>query len=215
MAFVDEGLRKGQSVLIYSTRGLGRGVGCCAAYMMAKYGWGCDKVERLGLRQDTQISVSVCSKHLAKSAAPHIFGLPPTGAVDVWFSLDSSASVARRSPLTAAAAACFSNTTNKGVRVFRVEALGDGLEPGLDREPLPARLALAAPTAPPRARLARCRREARGRAHRRTAAARRPPPRDNSGGGGQRRRRSRAVSSGDATAGSGSEPRQAPHVAYR
>jgi len=41
--FVDEGLRKGQSVLMYSRRGLSRSVGCCMAYLMAKYGWGCDK----------------------------------------------------------------------------------------------------------------------------------------------------------------------------
>lgn len=43
LAFIDEGVRLGQSVLVYSNRGLSRSVGACAAYMMAKYGWGCDK----------------------------------------------------------------------------------------------------------------------------------------------------------------------------
>ena len=44
VSFIDEGIRKGQSVLVYSTRGLSRSIVCVAAYMMAKYGWGVDKV---------------------------------------------------------------------------------------------------------------------------------------------------------------------------
>lgn len=44
VSFVDEGIRQGQSVLLYSTRGQSRCIGAAAAYMMAKYGWGCDKV---------------------------------------------------------------------------------------------------------------------------------------------------------------------------
>jgi hypothetical protein len=43
LSFVDEGVRLGQSVLLYSGRGLSRSVACCMAYLMAKYGWGCDK----------------------------------------------------------------------------------------------------------------------------------------------------------------------------
>jgi len=44
VSFIDEGIRKGQSVLVYSTRGMSRCIVCVAAYMMAKYGWGVDKV---------------------------------------------------------------------------------------------------------------------------------------------------------------------------
>jgi len=44
VSFVDEGVRLGQSVLVYSARGQSRSVACVAAYMMAKYGWSCDKV---------------------------------------------------------------------------------------------------------------------------------------------------------------------------
>ena len=44
ISFVDEGIRKGQSVLLYSQRGVGRSIGAAACYMMAKYGWCCDKV---------------------------------------------------------------------------------------------------------------------------------------------------------------------------
>mmetsp|Transcript_5590 Transcript_5590/g.6943 ORF Transcript_5590/g.6943 Transcript_5590/m.6943 type:complete len:296 (-) Transcript_5590:97-984(-) len=44
VSFIDEGIRLGQSVLLYSTRGQSRCIGAACAYMMAKYGWGCDKV---------------------------------------------------------------------------------------------------------------------------------------------------------------------------
>jgi hypothetical protein len=44
VSFIDEGIRLGQSVLLYSTRGQSRCIGAAVAYMMAKYGWGCDKV---------------------------------------------------------------------------------------------------------------------------------------------------------------------------
>lgn len=43
VSFIDEGVRLGQSVLVYSNRGLSRAIGACCAYMIAKYGWGCDK----------------------------------------------------------------------------------------------------------------------------------------------------------------------------
>jgi hypothetical protein len=43
VSFIDEGVRLGQSVLVYSVRGLSRSVACCGAYLMAKYGWSCDK----------------------------------------------------------------------------------------------------------------------------------------------------------------------------
>ena len=47
LSFVDEGIRLGHSVLVYSNRGMSRCVACAAAYMMTKYGWGCDKVTRI------------------------------------------------------------------------------------------------------------------------------------------------------------------------
>ena len=46
VTFMDEGIRDGASVLVYSTRGLSRAVGAVVAYLMVKYGWGCDKASR-------------------------------------------------------------------------------------------------------------------------------------------------------------------------
>ena len=43
VAFVDEALCAGESVLLHSFLGTGRCVACCIAYFMAKYEWGLDK----------------------------------------------------------------------------------------------------------------------------------------------------------------------------
>jgi len=42
--FIDEGIRSGHSVLVFSTRGHSRAIACVVAYFMHKYGWGMGKV---------------------------------------------------------------------------------------------------------------------------------------------------------------------------